>query len=1642
MSNLSKYCNGHVPVAALSLMAWQFGGLTAEANPTGGTVAQGSATFNAAGPQFTINQTSANALINWQSFNIAQGETTTFNQPSSSSVAWNQINGGSPSQILGNLNANGYVILQNQSGFYVGGTAAVSAHGLILTTSPTPAPNLSGGGAWEFDAPPPSAQIVNYGRISLGAGGSAYLIASDIQNHGTISAPNGTIGLYAGEKVLLSPTPDGRGISTTVTLPEGSVDNEGRLVADAGTIIAQAKAVNNSGVVQANTVQNVNGTIELLASDKISLGASSVISARGDSSGVSDGGSVTIKSGNTLADQGGSTIDIQGGAQGGNGGQAEISARELGVVNSTVHGQASAGYSGGALLIDPTLITLDAPTETGYNSLITGGGLSQFTVSADNIIVNTSWATPAGLSLLNIAANDSITFNTVWNLVAAAQPSTLNLSATSGNIVFNPGSGIVAANNGVNNWNLNLSAGNNITLASGTMIQADAAKISLTATKVDLYGTLQANSKGLVNGVIDVNASDQLTLESTAVVDAHGDNASSDPSPGGFVVLQAGNNFSDTATSQIDASGHAGGQDGILEVFGGNLSDATSLNSQIGNTFATLVNPYDITLSDGSTDTSSSSPTLGIGDLAAYSHIDLHALDNIELSAYWNLNDPTASTPGAWAALDLTAGNNIIVDDGAAIAAGNNWNVNLTAGTALSGTPTSGNDGIYLNNTAFVQTQNGDINAWAANEIIVQAGGITTFGGGNINVYTQSGDVNAGSNPYGYDYSGDPYYSVDSQLGGISTGAGGNVTIHAGRNVYSFSSSDSSVSGVGANDAGSGAFGPGAAGNVTVTAGGSIYGHYVLADGTGLISAGHNVGALTGNPFALSLIDGSWTVNASPVNGNIYLQEVRNPNGVFNNADSSSSGYHLFDYGLQDSVSLNAYGVVLTGRSTPRPAGNVLVLYPSILDISAGAGGVDLENNVTLFPSPFQSLVISTTDGGSLIGQSTSGNPVQLLMSDSGKSKWTGSASFGTSDESATPMDLNDPNPVTLDISGNVERLNLIVSEAATINVGGSMINCAFSGENLHGSDVTSITVAGQIYNQSAYAFVPVPSITGVPADALPAGFTTSWDDIFSLALDPTKILNLVVPADLTTPNQVFNYAINNAHLFPIKYVNGVVQGQNPGFVYDSKTGQLGFGGPISPTVSSELTQPITVLKIVNGAPVVDSTGHYVTETFTWVTPSIISTLATASLVDPSPNSVQQGYRLGGPGTFDITANSISLGNSQGILSAGVSDPSGGFGRYNNLASVTPQGASVDVTVNSDQTDTETVDGTVIAPHASLTMLTSTIAAVGGGEVNVNSLHGSMDLGSEALANSSRQVGFGVFTSGLNDVNVTAEGDINIDGSRIATYNGGNILVESFAGNIDVGSGGDTATGVYLSYVMNGVGNHYAEDVYGSGIVANTLVKGTAAQGYPQTGASIPVAKAPGNIVVKTPQGNITASLGGITQESPGGKTPSGPTITLEAGTPGGHTGNIDLGQSGVIGGSVNVIANGNIKGLIISRQNSQVQAAQNFSGSVLAGGSASVTGGGTVSGTIIGVGGVNVSGGSVTADVLGQNVSINGGASQSTLGSSAAATTTSQAAAQQASNENKQEVASTNNDDDEKKKKHPLTQHVKRVTVILPSKT
>jgi len=1442
MSNVTPGSINYAPMVLFSVLAWPFCLLPAQANPTGGTVAQGSASFNTSGSQFTINQTSASAFINWSSFNIGAGETTTFVQPSASSVAWNQINDANLSQILGNLNANGYVVLQNPNGFYVGGQASISTHGLVMTTAPTP--SLSSGGAWQFDTPPPAAKIINYGQINIAGGNPVFLIANDVENKGTISAPGGKIGLYAGEQVLVSTSPDGRGLSAKVTLPQGSVDNEGNLIADGGSIIAQAQTVNNNGLVQADSVQNNNGVIELVASDNVNLGANSVISAQGESTGISSGGAVTIKSDNAFSDQAGSTINISGGAQGGNGGQVEISAPQMSSIQSVVKSQAAVGYAGGALTIDPANVwlasaTTDPSAPTGYT-----------VIDVNNY---------SGVSTINVSADNNITLNTLWTLAGVSAPATLNLSA----------------------------------------------------------------------------------------------------------------------------------------------------------------------------------------------------------------------------------GNNITLNDGTGIVAGKNWNVNLTAGTSLpSGSqPTSGNDGIYLNGAAYLQALNGDITLSAANEVQVGwagssqgagavnpgTGSISTTGGGGINVTTQHGDINTGSDYFGYLFGQKtlPYYQVSPNLGGISTADGGNVTLTAGGDVISFLPLQSNYSEA-KYDGGTGAFGS-SPGNVMITAGGNVYGHYVVADGTGTITAGANIGAplstVSSDPsegFALSLIAGSWNVYAP--NGSIYVQDVRNPNGIFGekNAGSSPSnyaGYHDFDYAQSASVLFDAGDAVeIVGFDLPHdpPSQSSLtipLIFPPSLTVEAGAGGFILDAigditgvpvPVVLFPSPDQSLNITTINGGNFgipnDESPYSTDPVTLEMSASSATRWTSVGSFGTSDNSPTLLALDNTQPVEISIAGSMNDVNLYTTKATQITVGGDMINCGFNGQNRASTDVTSIQVTGNIYNSPADTFV---SLTSGIVSANP-NQPTVWNSVFNLAVSPGMVqaISSINVNNLTEPLAKY-LKDNNYLLFPSDDAQTELYGVNPGFIYDSNARILGFQGVMSVLLSAAQIAVLengtfTVLVAdANGNPVVNANGNLETTTYHFSAASVIATLDSDSQTSANLTSTLNplGYQIGGPGQFDIQAASINLGNTPGIASLGFD------GNWNQaLSSLLPTpatgGASVTVTVK---------DG-------DLNMITSSIYSEDGGNVIVNAA-GEIDLseGTQGRYFDFKTTDcYGIYTSGHSDVSVTADGNINVGSARIATFDGGKVFVESLNGDVNAGSGVTEALNVFGVYINPATGLPASVE-FGDYTDASTLLKNPPPYGSGIL-AEIPTklyqtdkVSEPGNIVVETPNGNIVSTSGGISQLALNGSI-QGPSVTLSAGIAGttsptdANAGNILLGAGGVVGGQVDVTATGKINGYFVSQQNLNITGLS-FTGLGLAGQTANVSASeaGTGPAIIVGIGSVNATGLGSGAELLGQNVSANGGPAQSTLGSSVNASSASQNAASESSSEAKSQVASNDNGSEDDQKKKKLLQKVKRVTVILP---
>src|SRR3984885_10796703 len=153
-----------LPIAVMASATAGF----AVAGPNGGTVVGGSATIQGQGSAaVTINQSSQNAIINWQTFNIGQGETTTFNQPNSAATALNRVIGGQgPSFLDGTLTANGRVFIVNGDGILFGAHSSIPTAGFRAPPIKFGAPDSMAGG-YNFKIPGlPNASIVNLGSIT------------------------------------------------------------------------------------------------------------------------------------------------------------------------------------------------------------------------------------------------------------------------------------------------------------------------------------------------------------------------------------------------------------------------------------------------------------------------------------------------------------------------------------------------------------------------------------------------------------------------------------------------------------------------------------------------------------------------------------------------------------------------------------------------------------------------------------------------------------------------------------------------------------------------------------------------------------------------------------------------------------------------------------------------------------------------------------------------------------------------------------------------------------------------------------------------------------------------------------------------------------------------------------------------------------------------------------------------------------------------------------------------------------------------------------------------------------------------------------------------------------------------------------
>ena len=371
--------------------------------PEGESVTNGSVSFERNGRELRVLQDSNKAIVNYNRFNIAQGESVRFEQPGSSSSILNRVTGIGSSTIAGNLSANGNVYLINRSGILFSSSAQVNVHGLVassmeLSNSDFLSGNLefTGGGG----------TVVNQGSLS---GDFIYLIGGSVQNNGSISARN--IALAAGASSIkldeaaggeitliidgdtfkadasgqpveaaeeVAEVSDASETDATVaatntettteeeeadqetgtliitSLDTGDVLNDGELNASGdtgGQIAVSGNRIAQLGVVEADGTNGDGGGISLLSRESLLVSSQSRSSANASGEIGSGGEIVFYTSGNARFEQD-AAVNARGGAVSGNGGFVEFSgANHLDL--KTVADVSSVDGQSGKVLLDP-----------------------------------------------------------------------------------------------------------------------------------------------------------------------------------------------------------------------------------------------------------------------------------------------------------------------------------------------------------------------------------------------------------------------------------------------------------------------------------------------------------------------------------------------------------------------------------------------------------------------------------------------------------------------------------------------------------------------------------------------------------------------------------------------------------------------------------------------------------------------------------------------------------------------------------------------------------------------------------------------------------------------------------------------------------------------------------------------------------------------------------------------------------------------------------------------------------------------------------------------------------------------------------------------------------------------------------------
>jgi len=713
---------GKCLVWAVSVLALIGGQVPISANPADPQVIRGSAKFDSStAGLLKVLQDSDKAIIDWRTFSIAAGETTQFIQPSDLSAALNRVTGGQVSMLEGALKANGRIFLLNPNGVIVGRSGSIDVGSFVASSLDIDDDNFWNGGDLHFQGKS-EAPVINLGEIGA-SGGDVFLIGSSVRNEGRIRAPKGTVGLAAGNDVLIASSGEERvfvrgaaggkkavGVDNKGVIEANvaelkahggnhyalAIRNEGRIAAtgitrQGGQVLLRANGgkIQSSGVLRARRIGGEGGTIKIEAGpgpdSRVDLSGSADAAAE-----IGDGGDIAITatdisvaSGATITAAAGpignggqalliaenrldfhGVVSARGGELGGNGGFVDLSGkRELFVDHLTQQVDLSApGGKAGLLLLDPIDIQILAGTG--------GGGVAGTTIYADDIssFLNTASVTitttaGAGNGDISMLTGSAINWNSANSLSFVADRDFQMISGTTINA-----SGL---------GSFSVTAARSISLEALASITTSNGNLSLSANQQVLPTSGNFIGIDLNNAVVQTTGTGSLTIAGRGGDDAAGFQAGVQVRNGGDIIGGTSGPASITGTG---GNSSGGGNRGV------NVNGTGSTIQSIGGTL--LVEGV-----GGGSGTSSSNSGVAIssGGIISNTGTGVGATVTVRGTGGNLLGNSGAS--GANHGVDVNQGGSTITSAGGAV---------LVEGTAGGNLGSSYNAGVFVNGAAAI----------------------------------------------------------------------------------------------------------------------------------------------------------------------------------------------------------------------------------------------------------------------------------------------------------------------------------------------------------------------------------------------------------------------------------------------------------------------------------------------------------------------------------------------------------------------------------------------------------------------------------------------------------------------------------------------------------------------------------------------------------------------------------------------------------------------------------------------------------------------------------------------------------------------------------------------------------------------------